>query len=459
MSSIKIKYDELEASSKYAKKLAGELDDYSSRITKRISNPVNSLPGNDKRGYASNIASSASAKIRELNNRSNMFDTYASKVQTFVANAEKADKAVQKSIKNTAQSYIGERSKWETFCDNVYNFLFVDCANKYDVVRFLTDAAKSGWTYVTSFTEKARDWFKHGEGKYVWNIVSAVVATVGAIVGAITAVAAAIAGGPVLAVVLAVIAAGAAIVGAIITTVNSAVKVYNNAKALGEDDPGVARYVGGIGSVSDAAEKYDMGDAEDNKKWETAGEVIDTTKTVCDVIGIVKGITDLGAVKSELTGRITGYKFNRNNILTNIRSNLGFDFDKNKFTLEKMFETNFGTGSTKKWYANENGYGGLKFFHNLTTNQQNTIKFVADGSKVVKSVMGLFEKADSIYTNLHNGANFSTPVNTMETIGYTIIDTYSLFGNTTVFSGINDLYSPIEQIMEWAGIKRPERLA
>ena len=459
MSSIKIKYDELEESSRYAKKLAGELDDYSNRITKKISNPVNSLPGNDKRGYASNIVASATAKIRELNNRSNMFDTYAGKVQTFVANAEKADKAVQKSIKSTAQSYIGERSKWETFCDNVYNFLFVDCANKYDVVRFLTDAAKSGWTYVTSFTEKARDWFKHGEGKYVWNIVSAVVATVGAIVGAITAVAAAIAGGPVLAVVLAVIAAGAAIVGAIITTVNSAVKVYNNAKALGEDDPGVARYMGGIGSFSDAAEKYDMGDAKDNQTWEAWGSGIDTTKTICDVIGIVKGITDLGAVKSELTGRITGYKFNRNNILTNIRSNLGFDFDKNKFTLEKMFETNFGTGSTKKWYANENGYGGLKFFHNLTTNQQNTIKFVADGSKVVKSVMGVFEKADSIYTNLHNGANFSTPTNTMETIGYTVIDTYSLFGNTTVFSGINDLYSPIEQIMEWAGIKRPERLA
>lgn len=458
MSSIKIKYDELEQSSRNAKKLAGELEEYSCQITNRISNPVNSLPGNDKAGYASNIVSSASAKIKELNHKSGMFDTYAGKVEMFVANAQQADKNVENAIRSSAESYIGKRSWWQATCDAVYNFLFVDLANSNDVFRFLSDVSKAGWSYVTSFAENARDWFKHGKGKYVWNIVSAVAAIVGAIVGAITAVATAIAGGPVLAVVLAIIAAGAAVVGCLITTVNSAVKVYNNGKAFFEDDPGVARYMGSIGSFSDAVEKYDMGDADDNKKWETAGNVIDTTKTVCDVIGIVKGITNLGAEKSELTGRITGYKFNRNNILTNIRSNLGFDFDKNKFTLEKMFEINFGTGSTKKWYANENGYGGLKFFHNLTTNQQNTVKFVADGSKVAKNVMDLFEKADSIHTNIHNSANFSTPTNTIETIGYTIIDTYSLFGNTTVFSGINDLYSPIEQIMKWAGIKRPERL-
>lgn len=455
MSSIKIKYDELEQSSKCAKNLAEELDFYSSRITKKISNPISSLPGNDKSGYASNIVASASAKIRELNNRANMFDTYSGKVQAFVANAEKADKAVQKSIKSTAQSYIGERSKWETFCDNVYNFLFVDLANKYDVVRFLTDAAKSGWTYVTSFTEKARDWFKHGAGKYVWNIVSAVVVTVGAIVGAITAVAAAIAGGPILAVVLAVIAAGAAIVGAIITTINSAVKVYNNAKALGEDDPGVARYMGDISGVSDAVEKYDMGDAEDNKNWETTGNVIDTTKTVCDVIGIVKGITDLGAVKSELTGRITGYKFNKNNIMTNIRSNLGFDFDKNKFTFKMMFGIS-KTDTTSSWYANKNGYGGLKFFHNLTTNQQNTIKIIADGSAITSKVMGVFENADSVYTRLKKGYKFSSPTETlesMESIGYTIIDTYALFGNSKVFGGINKLIvKPAKQGMKLFGV-------
>ena len=455
MSAITIKYDELQASSHYAKKLARELDDYSNRITKKISKPVNSLPGSDKRGYISNIVDGASAKIRELNNRSNMFDTYAGKGETFVKKAYEADKKVESSIKSTAKSYIGERNFWQAACDCIYNFLFVDLANKSDLVRFIKDITKSGWSYVTSFTEKARDWFKHGNGRYVWNIVSAVVVTVVAIVGAITAVATAIAGGPLLAVVLAVITAGAAIVSAIITTVNSAVKVYNNAKALSEDNPGVARYVGGIDGISDAVEKYDMGDTEDNKNWETTGKVIDTTKTVCDVIGIVKGITDLGAVKSELTGRITGYKFNKNNIMTNIRSNLGFDFDKNKFTFEKMFGIS-KTDTTSNWYANKNGYGGLKFFHNLTTNQQNTIKFIADGSAITSKVMGVFENADSVYTRLKQGYKFSSLTETLESIesiGYTIIDVYALLGNSKVFGGINKLIvKPAKQGMKIFGV-------
>lgn len=470
MSSIKIKYDELEESSKYAKKLSGELDDYSNRITRKIKSPVSSLPGNDRNGYASNIAAHASSKIRELNDKSNMFKSYADNVQKFVANAERADKTVEKSIRSTAKAYVGERSKWQAFCDNVYNFLFVECANKYDFVRFLTDAAKSGWSYVTSFTEKAREWFKHGAGKYVWNIVSAVVATVGAIVGAITAVAAVIAGGPVLAVVLAIIAAGAAIVGAVITTINSGVKVYNNVKALNEDDPGVARYVGNIGGVSDAVEKYDMGDAEDNRNWEMAGDYIDTLETTCEVIGIVtsfaKTATELGMVKNVRSGKIEGYKFSKENIKFNIKSKLGFDYDTNKWSFKKMFKHDISKDVTENWFA-KNGEGGIEFFNNLMEIGPNrkvkAIKIIANGSSISKTVINAVEDGTKIYNNLKTGINFSSPTDTvesMETIGYTIIDTYGLLGGFKVFGGINGyITKPATNLLELIGIKRPERLA
>lgn len=443
MSTITIKYNELGETARNAKKLARELDDYSSRITKKISNPIDSLPGSDKRGYASSIVASASAKIKELRNKSSVFDTYAGKVETFVANAQQADKNVEKSIKSSAESYIGKRSWWQAACDAVYNFLFVDLANSNDVFRFLSDAAKAGWSYVTSFTEKARDWFKHGAGKYVWNIVSSVVAVIGAVVGAIGAIAAIATAGTALAVVLAVVAAVAAVVGGAITIVNSFVKASSNVKALAsyKDDPGVARYVGNIGSLSDAFEKYDLGDAETNASWEKVGKGVDITETVCDVIGIVKGITDLGAVTSEITGRTTGYKFNSNNVRANIKKSLGFDFDKNKYTLKGMFSFK-DVDETSSWYANANGYGGLKFFHNLTTDQQNTIKFIADGNEIVSRVMGTMEKADSFYTRLKEGYKFGSVTETLESIesiGYTVIDGFEVLGNRKVFSGFKKL--------------------
>lgn len=469
MSSIKIKYDELEASSKYAKKLAGELDDYSYRITKKISNPVNSLPGNDKRGYASNIVSSASAKIRELKNRTNMFDTYASNVQTFVANAQKADKAVEKSIKSTAQGYIGERSKWEAFCDNVYNFLFVDLANKSDFVRFLSDAAKSGWTYVTSYAEKAKDWFVHGDGRYVWNIVAGAAAVIATIAGAITAVGtavaavvAAIAGGPVIAAVLAVVAATAAVVGAIITTANSGVKVYNNSKALTEDDPAISRYVGGIDGVSEAIEKYDMGDAEDNKNWETAGNVIDTTKTVCDVIGIVNSLVDLGAVKNVRTGLTEGYKFSKSNIEFNLKTKMGFDFETNSWSFKKMFGLDkkaMGFNETDSWFANEAGEGGFKSLNELATfgsnTRQNFIKFFYNGGTVIDNTMSMAEDIGTMYDRLDDGLKFSSVEDTMYSlgkIGYTIIDIPSTFGKMKVFKGINTFLKPTNKVLGWFGV-------
>ena len=87
--------------------------------------------------------------------------------------------------------------------------------------------------------------------------------------------------------------------------------------------------------------------------------------------------------------------------------------------------------STVVVYANKYGYGGIKFFHNLTTNQQNTINIIANGSRISGKIMNGMEKIDSVYTNLHEGFAFETPTKTLESlkkIGYTIIDATSLIG-------------------------------
>lgn len=463
MAAITIKYGDLGDAADYARKLSRNLSGYADEIRSKVTTPIGSLPGSDKNGYSNNAAYSANRKIRELHEKSGRFSSLSKNVEQFVSTSQQADETVARSIKSTASSYVGKRSKWQGFCDFLWNAICVDAFNGTTAGRLISDCVKKGWGYATQTAEKVRDWFKHGDGMYVWNIVAGVVATVAAIAGAITAIAAVIAGGPVIAIVLAVVAAVAAVVGAVITTVNSGVKIYNNAKALKSDDPGVSRYLGTIGSYSDATKKYDMGDAEDNKKWETSGKVVDTTKTVCDVIGIIKGVTDLGAVKSDITGRITGYKFDKNNVMYNIRKSMGFDFNKNKFTSKgELGLTKNNWNVTKSWYANENGYGGFKWLMNRHTGTQKAINSVFNISNIVEKTQGTLEKVDSIYDRLKTGFDFSSTESILKSIqsaGYTIIEAYETLGNIKLMKGINAITvkpfrtteKVIKRIEEWSG--------
>ena len=430
MSSIKIKYDELEESSKYAKKLAGELEDYSNRITKRISNPVNSLPGNDKSGYASNIISSASAKIKELNNRSSMFDTYACKVETFVVNAQQADKKVEKAIRSSAESYIGKRSWWQAACDAVYNFLFVDLANSNDVFRFLSDVSKAGWSYVTSFAENARDYFKHGEGKYMWNCFAGVLTIITTAVAIVSAVATLLAGGP----FLIIAAAVATIIGGIIAIVNAGFKIYNNGKALKEEDPGVARYVGNISSFSDAVDKYDMGSQKDNEGWEFGAQAVDTVETICGVVVIAKGVADIGAVRNR-AGKVYKYKFDKKNMLKNWRKATGYDTKKGKRTLAKLFEID-KPDPTKSW----RGKYGFDWFNNMPVRKRKQISKILSTVESVDTTLGTVEKFGSAYDKLNKGLDFSSKAQGIASTGNiaeALIDVYKGLGFVKGFDGIN----------------------
>lgn len=452
MAAITIKYGDLGDAADYARKLSQNLSGYADEIRSKVTTPIGSLPGSDKNGYSNNAAYSANRKIRELHEKSGRFSSLSKNVEQFVSTSQQADETVARSIKSTASSYVGKRSKWQGFCDFLWNAICVDAFNGTTAGRLISDCVKKGWGYATQTAEKVRDWFKHGDGMYVWNIVAGVVATVAAIAGAITAIAAVIAGGPVIAIVLAVVAAVAAVVGAVITTVNSGVKIYNNAKALKSDDPGVSRYLGTIDGISSAVAKYDMGDKEDNRKWKVAGQHIDRTKLACDLIGIVKGVSDLGAVKSNITDKVTGYKFNRNTVMGNIKKSLGFDFDKNKYTLKGMFSTK-ASSKTSNWYANENGYGGFKWLMNRHTKTQNIINAVVNGSDKIDKAMKSTKSFDTIYESIRGGYDFSSTEATLESIGSigaTIIEVYSALGNHKIFKGLNgNIVSPYKNFMGW----------
>ena len=439
MAELVIDYNNLSDGYEGYGKLAKTLENYAEEIENKVTKKISGLPGNDNSGYASSASSNASAKINSLRANSQRFSSYAGKLEKFHETAKQADKNVETSIKSVARGYVGERSVWQGFCDFIWNAVCVDFLNCTGVGRFIKSVANHVWTGVRSVAEKVYDWFKHGKGKYLWNIVSAVAVAIGAVAAAISAVAAIATAGTVAAIVIAIIAAVAAIVGGIITIVNSSVKAYNSGKALAEDDPGVARYIGTIDGYSDAVAKYDFGDAEKNTKMKKDAQVIDTTKTVCDIIGIVKGVSDLGAVKSDVTGEITEYKFNKNNVMTNIKKKTGFDFDKGKYTFKGFFSGK-KVDQTSSWYANENGYGGLKWFMNRYTSTQDNLKTFFDGAKHVENTMKTIENIDSAYNAWKKGIDFSSfgaTCKSIDDIGYSTFKVLS--GTTKGIGGVDTI--------------------
>ena len=445
MSGVTIQYSRLASAADSASRLSRELSSYSGELSSKVKQALAALPGSDSRGYAASASAQVGQKIRDLDSLSGRFSALSSDLERFSERAKSADKRVAKSIKSTASSYVGERNWFEAACDAVYNFLFVDLANSNSFTRFLFDCGKYAWNRGAELVSGVYSWFKHGDGRYVWNIVGAFVGAVAAVAGAVTAIAAFVSGGCIAFLVVAAIGAVAAVIGAAITTANSAVKIYNNAKALQEDNPGVSRYLGNIGGVSDAIKKYDLGDAEDNATWEKYGDAVDTTKVVCDVVGIVTAAVNMGAVKSSITGRTTTYKFSKANIKKNFQVSLGFDMEKNQYTVLKggdkstvgrLVET-FGGNSTKTWYANANGYGGFKWLMNRYTKTQTFINTFVNSSCVVNNVMKTMEGGDKAFTRLKSGLDFSSPETAILDTGNLVIDLYETLGNLQPFSGIN----------------------
>lgn len=445
MSGVTIQYSSLETAADSAGRLAKELSSYSGELSSKVKQALASLPGSDSCGHVSAASSQVELKIRDLNDLSSQFSGFASDLEQLGTKAMAADDRVARSIKSTASSYVGERGWFESACDAIYNFLFVDVVNSNCITGFLFDCSKYIWNRGEELVSSVYNWFKHGDGRYVWNIIRAAAGTVAAIAGAVTAVAAFMSGGCIFFLVVAGIGMVAAICGAAITTVNSSVKIYNNFKALREDNLGVSRYLGNISGVSDAIEKYDLGDAKENANWEKIGFGVDTAKVTCDILGIATSLVNLGAMKSTITGRTTTYEFSKSNILKNFQVSLGFDMDKNQYTLLKGGDKStvgrlveaLGGNSTKTWYINANGYGGFKWLMNRYTNTQVFINTVVNSSCVVNNVMSTMEKGDKVFSRLKSGLDFSSPESLLLDTGNLIVDIYDALGNLQPFGGIN----------------------
>lgn len=467
MSEIYIHYGNLNDSVKKSQKVRGEISGYVEEIKKRITTPISGLTGSDSSGYTSTASSLAWEKISSLNNKANRFSAYEGTVTTLISTAKSKDNYVSSQIETISGMYVEKRKWYQKAGDWIYNTFCVDLANKWNWTRDFSDAAKWVGNKIGNAFEPIVDWFKYGDGKYVWNIVSAVVGTVVAIGGAIAAICAIpFSAGATIPIVIGCIGAAAASVGAIITTVNSVTSVVQNSKAISKSgnlfdendgDPSAARHYGSQTKLSTYIEKTDMGDKTANENWETAGKTVDTVKVAADVTSFVCNIANLGVVHdyrikngSDINTRINhgkwneGYDFSYKNIKKNIMHDMGYKVSSGKLDTEKAFGINksiFANGyDTDKFTLNWKAWDfklGKKTIFSIDKGtwslNENAVKFFR-GAKVFKNVTDIGENT----VTLHDYFTYRDTAPSMESAADAVEATTDLLGHMKFYSPFGD---------------------
>lgn len=443
MSTITINYDRLLDASKYTKNISSNMGTYSDAITGKVIRKLNSLSGSDERGYISSALSHAGRKVQELAEKSEKVRKFGSDLETLVSDARRADSNVAGNIKSTGGSYVGKRTVFQQIGDWFYNTFCVDLPNSNGITRLIANCVKWGAGKVSGAVESVKNWFKYKGGKYLGNIVLTVVGVGLAIASAVVAVLTC-------GTVLAIIAAVASVVVAVIAIINGAIAVTQNWKAMDKHsrgELGQARYYGSIEGFSDAMEKYDMGDAAANKKFKLAGDTIGWIETICGVIIGVNGIANYAGVKDVKTGKITKYKFEKDNIKKNIMESLGFRKERKRYSMDskgKLIDYNgeksgykyadkwkmddifkkrsdgqnksflknyFGFGKTDSiFYGSQNGFSPkdgltLKEKFNKLSSTQKVTKTFYDTLNVANTTKGRIEGINTLYNNIKNGIN------------------------------------------------------
>lgn len=411
MSAITIDFPKLTDTKSQSKKVRAEIEDYVDELNSKVSNKITALPGSDPSGYANTAAEAVKSKINELTQKASKFSAYEQKIDTFMADARAADSNVSKKIASIADAKIGKRDFFAKIGDSIYGLFCVDLANSNGIARAISNATRWATQKIGAGFEKVYDWFKYGDGQYVWNALKSVAVAVAAVVVAATAIASMIAtfgadSPGAFPIILACIKVVATSVSAIITIGNTEKTIEGNAKAFDlsvfQDNPAAARYYGNIQSQSDYYEKTDMGDKTDNEKYEEKGERIDFAKKLADITSTAVNILQLGNVYdyryTNKDAHIKGYDPSLKNLRKNfnykagyrymtvdgktvyqLNASEGFNFTDNFFKPEKVIKNIFTTAEAVDQL---NGY-----FHNSAPDWN-------DAQEAIESVIDIVSYMD-----------------------------------------------------------------
>lgn len=433
MSTVSFNYWEIDNSIKKAKKTASYLSDYISDMNS-VASSCKGLSGSDSCGYVDRAMELIDKKITRARETKTAYTQFANALDRLEQTAEEKDKAVAKSIDVTVSDYVGRRSWGQVAGDWLYNRYvdFLDGISTLPLVgESLAQGIRTAGNWISDTTVSTYNYFKYGDGKYIWNVAKAVAGAVVACVGVVTAAIAAVTAAPVLATV-ATVGFFAAATYAVLKFGDMMASVEQNAKAFelateyrrstegkknwweAENDQGsitAARYYGSISDVKDWIDKTDFGGQTANNVLGSVGNAYSWVENTAAIISSVCQITiavgntqylkdtngDWVRYKSGEVMKKNGSFFQ--NIRTSYLEKAGYTFKRtpvyNKYSLTDDKMTIVGHDYSKafklKFFG---GYG--KTLSKSDIHISGTTLGILNASRLFKNVDGLISNVETI---------------------------------------------------------------
>lgn len=446
MGKVTITYSKIKDAAKEAQSAANYYEDFSSELSNKVYNKLSISYGSDSRGYISSARNTVYNKVKDLNSKKKKYSDLSKSLYDLKERVQGYETSAKNAVARIATDELELKNrKWyQKVGDWIYGTICVDLLNTNPITRGLGNIIKSGLDYFDYGFDKAIDWFKHGNGKYVLNIALSVLGDIAAIAGTISAIAlcaaATVATGGVAAPLL--IAAIASGIGTVMTIVDSGFSIYNNYKALKisreSDDPGRARYYGNIDGVNSAIGKYDMGGETANKVWSGIGTAYDVTHTAADVTAVVAGSVGSAGLTETVTKTSSGktiktYSYDKSKIKGNLKNTtlekIGFRKQRGtgeyKFNVKNLFSTKKPTKTSalgqkdliedrvlRKKYGNRNSFArkkleSIKSIEKIVKKPGKIKSIIDNSSKVVSPNTNAYDKTKSVVKIITNTSDIS----------------------------------------------------
>ena len=288
---LSLNYGDLSRATDNSNKLASELDDYCDSLSQKVQKKMYNVEG----GMSSALNTAdyyVNQKIRNLRTKSSNARSLARQINNLLGTAKRVDADVKSTIEANQKSLLKKHADLRPSNAQLYLTSFLCDMKNVPVIGALIRGREAIDGGIDHLMKEIRYWYKCEGGKELVGIVLSVVGAILAVVALVCAFV--FTGGT----ILAVIAGVAGIIGAFIGVINAATNIVTSFQAYESatgGHPGQAKIYAGQDKLSDVLRDTNFHDKTKNRSSNAWATGIDITETVCDVIGIINGIT--GAVK------------------------------------------------------------------------------------------------------------------------------------------------------------------
>lgn len=313
MGTFTLYYSAIEDSIKQARKTASVLDLYSKDMS-AVASSCNAIADS---GYGQTAQAMARKKAQDAITQKGKFEKLAQDLSELESFAKSQDQSLANTIDVAVSNYVGKRKWYQKVSDWIRSGYeaFLDRISGFPIVgKYVAHAIRVAEDWVTNSTIRIYNYFKYGDGKYIWSSIKAVAGVFVAVMGVVAAAAAVLAAATPLLVTVAIVGCVAGCVALALKFGDMMATVESNSRAFTltqeyrqstknkdnsdwyrtENDKGslsYARYYGDISSVNDLIKHTDFGGKAANNVMGIVGGTYSFVENAAEITSAVCTVT------------------------------------------------------------------------------------------------------------------------------------------------------------------------